>query len=258
MSPHIAFHARTLGLFAVEMAVFLVFFAAYFLLRGLPEERVDLATANARGIIDFERELGIYREAAWQQAVIDNAALIDLANFTYRYLHLPLLLVVGYFFFTADMRKYRVLRNTILFSGAIGLLFYWLLPVTPPRLLAGAGFEQGFVDTLIGERRPKPGRLANDYAAIPSYHFGWIFLMVIGVWWCWRSSLLRAGSVAFAGLMWWSIVVTGNHYFFDMVLGAIVVAVAMGASLSWERWAQAREATGLNWTRRLGGHRLPF
>lgn len=240
------------------MAVFLVFFAAYFLLRGLPEERVALSTANAQGIIDLERALGIFREAGWQQAVIDNDRLIDLANFTYRYLHLPMLLIVGYFFFTADMRKYRVMRNTILLSGAVGLFFYWLVPVTPPRLLADAGVDYGFVDTLVGERRPRPGSLSNDYAAIPSYHFGWIFLMTIGVWWCWKSAILRGAAVAFAGLMWWSIVVTGNHYFLDMVLGAIVVVLTMRLSLAWERWVHTRDGQRLRWTPHLGGHRLPF
>jgi len=184
--------------------------------------------------------------------------LVDIANFTYRYLHMPLLLVAGYFFFAADMRKYRVLRNTILISAAIGILFYWFIPVTPPRLLADAGFDQGFVDTLADERRPRPGAFSNNYAAIPSYHFGWIVLMTIGVWWCWRSLALRAVSVAFAGLMWWAIVVTGNHYFLDMALGAVVVILAMRLSLAWERWVHPREGREVTWTRRLGGHRLPF
>jgi membrane-associated phospholipid phosphatase len=114
----------------------------------------------------------------------------------------------------------------------------------------------GFIDTLEGVRRTKPGPLANDYAAVPSYHFGWIFLAVVGVWWCWRSWLLRAGSLAFAGLMWWSIVVTGNHFFFDMVLGALLVLLALFLSFRLEAWlgSDAPRRPTVN----VGGHRLPF
>lgn len=249
---------RSLGLYAVEMSVFLVFFAAYFILRGLPDDRIALSTANARSIIEFERSLGIYHEAAWQAAVLDNSRLIGVANFTYRYLHLPLLLVLGYAFFHTDVHKYRVLRNAILVSGAIGLFFYAFYPVTPPRLLASAGFDQGFVDTLLGERRPRPGMFSNDYAAVPSYHFGWISLAAFGACWCWRSPIVRTVAVLFAGLMWWSIVVTGNHYFVDMAIGAAIVAAAFALSLRWERWAQAHPGRISSWTLSVGGHRLPF
>jgi hypothetical protein len=260
LSPahHLGPLVRSAVLYAAEMAFFLTLFGLYFVLRGLPTDRIPESTANAVRIIELERSLGVFWEVGWQQAARDHSLLIEVANFTYKYLHLPLLLVAGFLFFHSDRRKYRVLRNAILLSGFIGVFFYFLFPVTPPRLLAAAGHDIGFVDTLEGARRIKPGPLTNDYAAVPSYHFGWIALFVVGVWWCWRSWLLRAGAVAFAGLMWWAIVVTGNHYFFDMVMGALLVAAALLLSYSWESWAGRSRSPVRRWTLHVHGHRVPF
>jgi hypothetical protein len=151
-----------------------------------------------------------------------------------------------------------VIRNALLLSAFIGVPFYHFIPVTPPRLMEASGYHFGFVDTLIDVRRPRPGPLANWYAAIPSYHFGWILLLVIGTWWCWCSAWLRGGMIAFAGLMWWSIVVTGNHYFFDMVLGAAIVMATFGIALTFERWADRNPQALSRFTFQVGPVRVPF
>lgn len=249
---------RALGFYGLELLVVLVFFGLYYLLRGAAAEDIPKATTNALTIIAWEKSLGVFWEQTWQEAALPHGWLIDIANVTYMHLHLNLLLVMGLFLFRTDTRKYRVIRNALILSAFVGVPFYHLVPVTPPRLMEASGYDFGFVDTLITERRPRPGPLANWYAAIPSYHFGWILLLVFGTWWCWRSVLLRAGFIAFAGLMWWSIVVTGNHYFFDMVLGAIIVAGTFGLALAFERWADRNPERVAKFTWRVGPVRIPF
>jgi len=249
---------RVLGFYALELSVALVFIGVYFLLRGAASDDVPKATANALTIIGWEKSLGVFWEPAWQAAALPHGWLIDIANVTYMHLHLNLIVVMGFFLFRTDSRKYRVIRNALLLSAFVGVPFYHLVPVTPPRLMEAAGHDFGFVDTLVSERRPRPGALANWYAAIPSYHFGWILLLVIGTWWCWRSLVLRVGSVAFAGLMWWAIVATGNHYFFDMVLGAIIVLGTFALALAFERWADRNPGRVAKFTFRLGPVRIPF
>lgn len=248
---------RSLAACAVEIVVFLVFFLLYYMVRGLPSEDVVTSTRNALDIINLEQSLGIFREAGWQQAALGNETLMDIANFTYRFLHLPLIGVIGVALFFRDMRKYRVLRNAILISGFMAGFIYYFYPVTPPRLLVENGFNFGFVDTLQGLKQVKPGPMTNHYAAMPSYHFGWILLASIGVWWAWRNWVLRAAAVALAGLMWWAIVVTGNHYFLDMVAGAGMVLIALWLSLSWERYVSASRSLGRRFPT-VSGHRLPF
>lgn len=248
---------RSLAACIVEIVVFLVFFLLYYMVRGLPSEDVATSTRNALDIINFEQSLGVFHEVGWQKAALGNQTLMDVANFTYHFLHLPLIGVIGVALFFRDMRKYRVLRNAILISGFMAGLIYYFYPVTPPRLLFENGFNFGFVDTLHGLKQVKPGPMTNHYAAMPSYHFGWILLASIGVWWAWRHWLLRAAAVALAALMWWAIVVTGNHYFLDMVVGAAMVLIAFWLSLSWERYVSTSHSLRRRFPT-VSGHRLPF
>ena len=250
--------ARGVILYSVDMLVVLAFVFLYFLGRGLPPDRVELSTQNAFHVIDLERSMGIFHERAWQQAMIENGRLVEVANFTYMDLHLPFLALFGLAFFLADARKHRVIRNTILLSAFLAIPIYYLFPVTPPRLMSSAGYPLGIWDTIPDTARDKPGALANWYAAVPSYHFGWIALAMAGVWWTWKNWLLRAAAVAFAGLMWWAIVVTGNHYFLDMVAGVAMVSVAFYFVLKFERWAEANPKKVDRFTVRVGQLRLPF
>ncbi len=246
--------------YVVDMSVFVPLFIVYFLLRGLPPDRVGQATDNATQIIEIEETLGVFHEASWQDAILHNATLVDIANFTYLNLHLPVLVAMGFLFFLVDSRKHRVIRNTILLSAFLAVPVYMIFPVTPPRLLASAGYAHfGFIDTIPSEvRTGKPGAMANWYAAVPSYHFGWIALAALGVWWCWKSWILRAGAVVFTAFMWWAIVVTGNHYFFDMVAGAAVVGMCFVIVRAFEQWAELNPTAMRRFTVRVGPLRLPF
>ena len=77
--------------------------------------------------------------------------------------------------------RYLLLRNTIFVSGAIGFLFFALLPVAPPRLA-----DSSLMDTVTlhsdAYRALQPPGLTNQYAAFPSLHFGWNLVVGIAVW----------------------------------------------------------------------------
>ncbi|KPC93344.1 membrane protein, partial [Streptomyces sp. NRRL F-6602] len=109
-------------------------------------------------------------------------------------------------------------------------LGFWLYPLAPPRLMP----ELGFVDTVHGVQdfsRPDYGSLTaftNQYAAMPSLHFGWSL-------WC------GVVVVALAPRLWMkllgllhpfftvcAIVGTANHWVLDAVGGAAVVAAGFG------------------------------
>jgi membrane-associated phospholipid phosphatase len=111
---------------------------------------------------------------------------------------------------------------------------------------------------MEGVKRAHPGDLSNWYAAVPSYHFGWVSLAAAGIWWCWRNPVIRGVALVYAALMWWAIVVTGNHYFFDMVLGATIVGACFFVSYRWERWTERHPETMRRWFVNLQGLRLPF
>jgi hypothetical protein len=66
----------------------------------------------------------------------------------------------------------------------------------------------------------------NDYAALPSFHFGWILLATLAIWANTDRRWVKALAVSLSVVMFWAITVTGNHYFFDMAFGAAVVLVS--------------------------------
>jgi len=203
----------------------------YFWLRGLaplgdPKRAVDLTVR----LIDFEKAVGVFREKDLQSATLDWAWTKELANYVYSYLHFPALAGVGIWIWVSDRALFRTVRNTLYISMVIGLFFYYALPAAPPRVMALYGYDYGFVDTVFGGgtsvRYPQPGIFENDYAAIPSFHFGWMALVSVALWCGTRNVFLRAFAIALITIMVWASAATANHLFVDMALGGIVILAA--------------------------------
>jgi hypothetical protein len=202
----------------------------YFLLRGIRPEASEDSVARSLHLIRFEQRLGIFQEVSWQSAFIDHHWLISVANWIYAWGHYPVLLAIALWLVIKDPLRFRFVRNVMLVSAVIGIVTYWILPAAPPRLMAAHGYDFGFIDTVHGATSNahyfQPGPFVNDYAALPSFHFGWILLATLAIWVNTRRRSIRAAAVAMSVVMFWAITVTGNHYFFDMVFGGAVVALS--------------------------------
>ena len=200
----------------------------YFWLRGVRPPDIESSVARSLDIVRFEQQLGVFAEASWQKTFLQYGILMNVANFVYAWMHYPVMLAIGIWLVFKDPKRFRFVRNVLLVSAVIGVAMYWLLPAAPPRLLGLHGYEYGFVDTVHGATSNvsyfQPGPFVNNYAAIPSFHFGWIALASAAVWINTESRIVRFFAVMMSVVMWWAIVVTGNHFFLDMVFGAIVVA----------------------------------
>lgn len=215
---------RLIGLEILGTAAFM---ALYFAARGLRPDSVDDSVARSLQIIRFEQQLGIFQEVTWQQVFISNGAIMYVANLVYAWLHYPVMLVIALWLVVKDPVRFRFIRNVLVVSALIGIASYWILPAAPPRLMEIHGYDFGFIDTVHGSGSTvnyfQPGPFVNDYAAVPSFHFGWIALSSAAIWVNTSSRWIRAGAVAMSLVMWWAVTVTGNHYFFDMAMGGVVV-----------------------------------
>ena len=229
-TPTPGFAARRLGLVTAEAAVTAAFMLLYFFLRGVRPDDVDAAVARSLALIHLEQQLGLFFEVRWQAAFLHNGPAMAVANWVYAWGHYPVMLAIGLWLLWKDPIRFRFVRNVLVVSALIGIATYWLLPAAPPRLMALHGYDFGFVDTVHGPASSvdyfQPGPFVNDYAALPSFHFGWILLSSMAIWANTTSRLVRAGAIAMSALMWWSVTVTGNHYFFDMVMGGLVVVLS--------------------------------
>lgn len=244
----------TVWQFARDWAVLILAVLVYFLLRARAPVDIPSAVDATVHLIDFEKKVGLFWEPDLQDFTMRWDWLKELANYTYSYLHFPALIGMGLLLWFRNRRQFVLMRNTMYVSMVIGLVFYYTIPAAPPRLMAHYGHDYGFIDTVFGQGSsvpyPQPTFYENDYAAIPSFHFGWIALASMGLWVSGPSFWTRALAVFITVIMTWASAATANHLFIDMIIGGIVVFI------SWliARYVLPPVAT---WARReLGQQRL--
>jgi len=233
-----------------DFAPIVVTMLVYFWLRGQaplgnPQRAVDTTVR----LVDFEKAIGVFREPDLQAATLHWEWTKELANYVYSYLHFPALAGVVTWIWIRDRALFRTVRNTLYCSMVIGLFFYYVFPAAPPRLMALYGHNYGFVDTVFGGgtsvRYPQPGIFENDYAAIPSFHFGWMALVAVALWTVSQNPLPRLIALFLVVIMVWASAATANHLFVDMAIGGIVMLAAWWISRSIAHHLRRSNPSGL-------------
>ncbi len=213
--------ARTI----LELLIIVPAYALYSLVRGTVDGRTAVAYHHATQVVNIERTLGIFREAELQSLILTQQTAVRLVNTVYVWGHIPLIIVIAIWLFTFHRQRYPLFRNAFLISGAIGLLLFWLLPTAPPRYLQ----YWGFVDTAVHSGSYyifQSPSFVNEYAAMPSLHFGWSLLCATAVFanvrsrWRYLAYLLPIATLG-------GVVLTANHYFLDVFAGGCVALVAL-------------------------------
>lgn len=224
---------RSIGWRSVAREVILLALGAllYSLVRGMTDDRVELAYANAERLISLERDLGIFIEPDLQGAVVGSSLAVDVANAIY-IAYWPIVLGTAVWLLFTRRAMFALYRNALLLSGLFGLVAFAAFPLAPPR------FVGGFVDTIAAEsdgyRSFNASALVNEHAAMPSMHFGWVLLVGIAISTLASNRAVRAAGIVLPVLMLASIVVTGNHFLLDAVVGGVVVLAGLGLA-SWAR-----------------------
>jgi membrane-associated phospholipid phosphatase len=187
---------------------------------------VDTAVAHARDLLDLQRALGVDWERAIQDATLAMPWLSHNLSWFYVWGYFPAVFAAMVGLYVARPTAYALLRNALLLSGLVGLLFYAFYPCAPPRL---AGL--GYTDTVLGndalDAAARPSGLANEIAAIPSFHMAWLIVAAVVVFITTRSRWLRLLCVLEPALMAYAVVATGNHWVLDVPAGAALAAVGL-------------------------------
>lgn len=228
--------ARTTMALGVARELVIVGFAAavYGGVRAVTEGSVAQAVANAEAVDRLERSLGIAWEHAAQSLIIGSDSLVALANLVYIWGHWPVIIVAATFLYVRRPTHYRVLRNAVIASGLIGFAFFYALPTAPPRLV-GLGLSDTVFEQSHAYRALQPPSLTNQYAAMPSLHFGWNLLVGIVLCAAFARLAVRVFAVAMPIAMGFAVVATGNHFVLDVVVGLIVVCAGLAIALALER-----------------------
>lgn len=199
---------------------------AYFAVRALTEGSTGLAVENARRVVDVQQALGLGWEASLQEAVLGHDWMVTLANWVYIFGHWPVIVAGALWLALRHPRTYFLTRNAFLVSGLIGLVVFAAFPTAPPRL---ANLE--LIDTVTERsnayRVLQPPSIVNQYAAMPSLHFGWDLLLGLGLARELRARLLRYAAFVLPVLMAVAVVVTANHFVLDVLAGGIVAMIGL-------------------------------
>lgn len=210
---------------------------AYLAVRAITAGEAHTAEHNASLLLRFERAAGLEWEANIQQMALDHDWLVSIANWIYAFAYWPVIIATLVFTYFRHRHLFRRYRNSLFVSGLVGLLVFAMFPVAPPRFLSG------YVDTVNEAARHNyiahPSWLINENAALPSFHVGWVALSAVLLFPVLQSRLAKVLLLVPAVIMGAVVVVTGNHYLVDVILGVAICMAALAVNVWRERPAQA-------------------
>ena len=206
---------------AVELVVAAGVFLVYRAGRLVTSSSTGAAERNSERVIEWERSVGAFTEQRIQSWMIDLPGGIEFLNRYYVAVHFPITIVFLVWVFARRRDQYARTRNWFTGVTLLALVVHVVFPLAPPRM------TPGFVDTLrvFGPNiytEDTSKSVANQFAAMPSLHFGWALMVAIALG---RLTVRRR-------LMWMlhpaitllAIVATGNHYWIDAAVAGVLVA----------------------------------
>jgi hypothetical protein len=203
------------------------------------------ALARSRWIWNFERTVHLPSEAAVQRLFLPHPLLVQFFDLYYDSLHFPVLIATLIWLFVWHRASYRRIRTTLV--GLTGLcLLVQLIPVAPPRMLAGAGM----VDTAVVYHQSVYNSVAgfdpDQLSAMPSVHVGWAILVAVAIITTARTRW-RWLAVLYPMMTTLAVIVTANHFWLDGIVAGLilvlVLAVQTGVRRAWSRHRQRLPAT---------------
>ena len=236
---HRWWHSRFGAAFARELVLVLALLLLYKYGRTLVRGESATAVHHARELIRFERSLSIFTEAHLQEAVLGavGTGVEWFLNAYYLFAHVIVTAVAFIWLYARHPREYVRFRRVMIVMTLAGLALHLLYPLAPPRMFPDLGFVD--IGRTVGPSSYGHGSaysgFANQFAAMPSLHFGWALAVA---WAAILASRHHIGRLAafHPMLTLAAIVLTANHYWLD----AVVAAMLFGAALAFDRWRVAR------------------
>ncbi|KAI0048694.1 hypothetical protein FA95DRAFT_1605065 [Auriscalpium vulgare] len=223
----VLYWALTYWIYQIARAVSAVLF--------IDEGTVDTARRHAIQLLEFERTLGIQSENKIQAFVMSHTWAITSLNRIYSFIHIPAtIFFLAYFYNSQRFSVYAPVRRTMALANLLAFVVFTLWPCMPPRLLPAS---YGFIDTVHAGGMGSvwtTNKFCNQFAAMPSLHFGYSLIVGVSLFWyapkAQRRMSLHALFLLYPATILTAIISTANHYILDAVAGFFVAAFAMYAN----------------------------
>lgn len=203
-------------------------FLVYKVGRQLATGHTADAFRNARHVWNLERAVHLPDEVSVQSALLHGDTLVRQANTYYATVHFPATLAFLVWLYLRRPAHYVWARRVLATVTTAALVLPFAFPLAPPRMLTGTGLvdtARTYGPSVYGP--PSSDHLSNQFAAMPSLHFGWALMVAVGLIAATRSRRRRLWLLhPLITLL--VIVGTANHYWLD----AIVATVMLGAALA--------------------------
>lgn len=213
----------------VEVGLVVGLYLMYRHIRFLVRDRQLEAFANAADVVRWEQALGIFHELSLQRRVLSSDELVAFLGRYYATAHFPVTVAVVLWIFVCHRRTvYPALRFLMVTVTLSALVLHVVFPLAPPRMMN----HLGFVDTLAVYgpdiySTSAARSTANQFAAMPSLHFGWA---VIVAWAVMQAVPNRWGALAWLhpAITLLAITATANHYWLDSIVALALIGAAFG------------------------------
>ena len=214
--------------FALQLAIWFGFLAAYQVARGVADRDPTRAFANGWRVIDIEQSLTGLGELTLQGWTQSSRGLETLVSWTYwnsEFTVIGLALLWVYFRRNEAFTRFR---NTILLANVLGLIGYVFIPTAPPRFFTSIGFS----DTLgqFGGLNHGSGLVelaSNPYAAMPSLHAADALIVGVVLASVVRRPVFKVLWLLWPAWVWFAVMATGNHFWLDVLAGIVLALITM-------------------------------
>ena len=233
-----------------ELVAFAVLAVAYNVVRSIGGVDKATAMAHASDILSAEGWVFDHLEVPLNDWLLSHTAFAVAACYIYAVLHYVATPTV--FFLSRRRGGWQYWRGywALATASGLALIGYALYPAAPPRLASSTGI----VDVMAhfsqygwwGGAASAPrgiGDATNQYAAMPSMHFGWSLWCAIQLW-GFKSPVFKVVAVAYPTVLGLVVLGTGNHFLLDIVAGGSCVVAAYGL-VTLIRWAATRRVNRL-------------
>ena len=230
----------------LEVALILFFYLIYSFARnqfGSASVSPSKAFENAEKIIDLEKSIGTFKELQIQEFFIDWKWFIQFWNVFYGTFHFGVTIFALVWLYIKFPSKYSRQRFFLLSSTGSALIGFSLFPLMPPRLLSNCGDfgaclsnTYPFIDTLseIGGLWSFDSgtmqKVSNQFAAMPSLHFAWAFWCTLALYPILKSQKIKILISIYPLATTFSVIVTANHYWVDIVGGFVCLGFGFYAT----------------------------
>jgi PAP2 superfamily len=218
----------------VEISVIVGLAIAYNVIRALPQPREVAAFTHAQDILSLEGPLFDWIELPLNQWMAGVPVVAVAACYFYALLHYAATPFV--LFRSRRQGGWQYWRGywSLVIASGIALAVYALYPVAPPRLVP----DIDIVDVMRafsqygwwGAAASAPrgiGDATNQFAALPSMHFGWALWCAIQMW-GFGKRIWRVLALLYPTLLTIVVIGTGNHFLTDVAAGGLCVLIALG------------------------------